>query len=84
MTAEVAGSCRGAGVELAAFCDQVVADRATTFALPELSLGLVPGAGGTVSLPRRIGRARAAWMALTGAVVDADSARSWGLVDRIR
>ncbi|MDQ6696224.1 MAG: enoyl-CoA hydratase/isomerase family protein, partial [Actinomycetota bacterium] len=55
----------------------------TTFRLPELAMGLVPGAGGTVSLPRRIGRHRTAWLALTGASIDAPTALDWGLVDTI-
>jgi enoyl-CoA hydratase/carnithine racemase len=82
-TARVHGACVGAGLELAAFAGRVVADPASRFVLPELSMGLVPGAGGTVSLPRRIGPARTAWMALTGSVVGADTAQAWGLVDEI-
>src|SRR5690606_38042624 len=58
MRAEVHGAGVGAGIELAAFADRVVARRDAFFALPELELGLLPGAGGTVSLPRRIGRQR--------------------------
>jgi enoyl-CoA hydratase/carnithine racemase len=77
------GSCMGAGLELPAFADRVVASPAARFALPELSLGLVPGAGGTVSLPRRIGRHRTAWLALTGAVVDAATALRWRVVDAL-
>jgi enoyl-CoA hydratase/carnithine racemase len=46
-------------------------------------MGLVPGAGGTVSLPRRIGRQRTAWLALTGAAIDVETALSWRLVDAI-
>ena len=52
-------------------------------ALPEVGLGLVPGAGGTVSLPRRIGRHRTARLGLTGERIDAATALEWGLVDRI-
>lgn len=77
------GTSAGSGVELAAFAGRVVAHPDARFVLPELSLGLVPGAGGTVSLPRRIGRHRTAWMALTGRGIDAVTARSWGLVDEI-
>lgn len=77
------GACIGAGIELPAFAGEVVAAPDAFFALPELGLGLVPGAGGTVSLPRRIGRARTAWLALTGARIDAPTALRWGLVDRI-
>ena len=83
VTAEVHGDCRGSGVELPAFAGRVVAAPGTTFGLPEVSLGLIPGAGGTVSLPRRIGRHRTAWLALTGGVVDAATAREWGLVDDV-
>ena len=79
--AVVHGRCMGAGVEIPAFAGTVVAAPDTTFSLPELSLGLVPGAGGTVSVTRRIGRWRTAWMALTGASVDAGTALQWGLVD---
>jgi enoyl-CoA hydratase/carnithine racemase len=77
----VQGACVGAGIELAAFAREVRAAPDAFFQLPEVSMGLVPGAGGTVSVPRRIGRQRAAWMALTGARVDAQTALSWGLID---
>jgi enoyl-CoA hydratase/carnithine racemase len=46
-------------------------------------MGLIPGAGGTVSIRRRIGRQRTAWLALTGAVLDAATARTWGLIDEV-
>ncbi len=77
----VHGACVGSGAELAAFCDQVVAAADTQFALPEIGLGLVPGAGGTVSLTRRIGRLRTAWLAFSGCAIDAPTARDWGLAD---
>jgi len=79
----VHGPCAGSGVELPAFGSRVVADPATTFLLPEVSLGLVPGAGGTVSLTRRIGRHRVALLALGGRAIDATVARRWGLVDEL-
>jgi len=79
----VHGACIGAGVEIPAFAGRVVARPDATFRLPELSMGLVPGAGGTVSIPRRIGRERFRSMALTGAMIDATTALSWGLVDEI-
>jgi len=82
--AQVHGACVGAGVELPAFCRRVVADPAAFFLLPEVGMGLVPGAGGTVSLPRRIGRQRTAWLALTGRRLGAEEAHAWGLVDEIR
>jgi len=80
---EVHGACIGAGVELPAFASRVVAAEDACFELPELRFGLVPGAGGTVSLPRRIGRQRTAWLALTGRRIDAPTAQQWGLVDEI-
>ena len=81
--AEVHGACVGAGAELSAFAAFVVAKPDAFFQLPELSMGLVPGAGGTVSIPRRVGRQRAAYMALTGVRVDARTALDWGLVDSV-
>lgn len=80
----VHGPCRGSGVELPAFAGRVTADPDATFGLPEVGLGLIPGAGGTVSLPRRIGRRRTAWLALTRSTIDARTARAWGLVDEVR
>lgn len=77
------GACAGSGVELAAFARQISAHHETTFALPEITLGLVPGAGGTVSLPARIGRHRTALLALSGTLIDAQMALSWGLIDQI-
>jgi hypothetical protein len=84
VTVHVHGACRGSGVELPAFAGRVVASPDTTFGLPEVQLGLIPGAGGTVSLPRRIGRHRTAWLALTGQPIDAPTALAWGLVDDIQ
>jgi Enoyl-CoA hydratase/isomerase len=77
------GACLGAGVELPAFAGRVVAAPGTRLGLPEIGLGLVPGAGGTVSLPRRIGRHRTAYLGLTGRPVSAGTALRWGLVDEI-
>lgn len=77
------GSCMGAGIEVPALARHVTAAPGTVIALPELGLGLVPGAGGTASIPRRIGRQRTAALALSGARIDATTALSWGLVDEI-
>lgn len=79
----VHGACMGSGIELAAFTTTVVATPDTQIALPEIGLGLVPGAGGTVSLPRRIGRLRTAYLAFSGSAIDATTAHEWGLVDRL-
>jgi enoyl-CoA hydratase/carnithine racemase len=83
VTAHVHGACVGSGIELPAFAGRVVADPGTVISLPEVALGLVPGAGGTVSLPARIGRHRSAWLALTGHAIDAATAFAWGLVDEV-
>ena len=83
VTVRMHGVCAGSGIELPAFAGTVVASPDTTFALPEVSLGLIPGAGGTVSLPRRIGRHRTALLALSGKAIDAGTALAWGLIDEI-
>ena len=77
------GACVGAGIELAAFASDLHAADNAFFQLPEVSMGLIPGAGGTVSIVRRIGRQRTAWMALTGERIDAPTALDWGLIDSI-
>jgi hypothetical protein len=82
-TAHVHGAALGGGVEMAAFAGRVVAHPDAHFGLPEIGLGLIPGAGGTVSLPRRIGRQRTALLALTAKTIDAPTALRWGLVDEI-
>jgi enoyl-CoA hydratase/carnithine racemase len=66
---------------MAAFCGRVQAAPDSVFGLPELSLGLIPGAGGTVSVTRRIGRWRTAYLVLSGRTVDTDTALAWRLVD---
>ena len=82
-TAAIDGACVGAGVELAAFCATVSATDRARFRLPELSMGLIPGAGGTVSIPARIGRQRTLKWLLTDAELDPAKALDWGLVDRL-
>lgn len=82
-TAHIHGPTVGSGIELAAWADRVVAAPDTEIALPEIGLGLVPGAGGTVSMPRRVGRLRTAWLAFSGLAIDAETALAWGLVDEI-
>jgi enoyl-CoA hydratase/carnithine racemase len=79
----VHGPCVGAGVELPAFAGTVIAAEGTTFTLPEVAMGLIPGAGGTVSIPRRIGRWRALYLALSGRPLDTATALSWGLIDEV-
>jgi hypothetical protein len=82
-TAHLHGHCAGSGIELPAFAGRVLAAPGTQVRLPELALGLIPGAGGTVSITARIGRHRTALLGLTGAPVDADTALAWGLVDEL-
>lgn len=75
------GACIGAGIEIPSFADHLVAREGAWFQLPEVGMGLIPGAGGTVSLPRRIGRWRTAYMALSRRRIPLDLALDWGLVD---
>jgi hypothetical protein len=77
------GACIGAGIELPSFAGWVGARPDTAIRLPELGLGLIPGAGGTVGVAARIGRWRCAYLALTGTEIDARTAHTWGLVDEI-
>lgn len=80
---ELHGACIGAGIEIPAFADWIVATPSTWFSLPELTMGLIPGAGGTVSLARRIGRWRTAYLALSQRRLTAQPALQWGLIDEI-
>jgi enoyl-CoA hydratase/carnithine racemase len=79
----VHGFCVGSGIELPAFARTVMADPSATFQLPEMAMGLIPGAGGTVSITRRIGPSRTAWLVLSGQRLDSATALEWGLVDGI-
>lgn len=81
--AEIHGRVLGSGLEMASFCGSVSCAPDTVLGLPELELGLIPGAGGTVSITRRIGRWRTAYLVLSGETIDAPTALSWGLVDVI-
>lgn len=79
----VHGACIGSGIEFPAFAQRIEARADARFSLPELSFGLIPGAGGCVSIPRRIGRQRMAAWVLSGAQIDAQTALDWGLVDAV-
>jgi len=81
--AAVHGFALGGGCELALSCDIVVADETATLGLPEVSIGLVPGGGGTQLALRRLGPGRAADVVLTGRRIPADEAAVLGLVDRL-
>ena len=80
---ELHGACVGAGIELPAFTSSITSTPDAFFWLPEVRLGLIPGAGGTVSLPRRIGRQRTAWLSLTNRRLLPSQASEWGLIDQI-
>jgi enoyl-CoA hydratase len=77
------GFALGGGLELALACHIRIASRKARFGLPEVRLGIIPGYGGTVRLPRLVGRGRALEMMLTGDMVDADEAFRIGLVNRV-
>lgn len=81
--AAVNGLAYGGGLELAVCCDLIVAEEGSTFALPEIRLGAIPGSGGTVRVARRIGEGRGKEMALLGEAIDAGTALNWGLVNRV-
>lgn len=81
--AAVQGFALGGGFELALSCDLIVADESAVFGLTEVTVGLVPGGGGTQLLARRIGAGRAADLILTGRKVDGGEAFRLGIVDRM-
>jgi enoyl-CoA hydratase len=81
--AAVAGYAMGGGCELALACDIVVAAESAQFALPEIKLAMLPGAGGTQRLPRAIGKAKAMDMCLSARTLNAQEADRYGLVSRV-
>ena len=83
LEARVQGACVGAGLELAAWARRITATPDAWFQLPELAMGILPGAGGCVSLTRRIGRQRTALLILSGKRLSARRALDWGLVDAL-
>ena len=83
-TVRLHGACIGSGIEVAAAAHRRIAGPDTWFQLPELTMGLIPGAGGTATLARAIGRHRTLWMLLTAKRIGAAQALDWGLVHAIR
>lgn len=77
------GACVGSGLEVPAAAVHRFATADAWFQLPELRMGLIPGAGGTASVARAIGRHRTAWMLLSGKRIDVRMALAWGLVHEI-
>ncbi len=83
IVAAVAGFCLGGGEELALLSDIVIAADTAKFGQPEITLGIIPGMGGTQRLPRAIGKAKAMDMILTGLIIGAAEAERAGLVSRV-
>lgn len=81
--AAVEGLALGGGLELAACCDLVICGRSATFGLPEIRIAAFPASGGTLRVTRRIGVGRAKELMLLGDFIDAGTALSWGLVNRV-
>ena len=83
IVAAVSGYCLGGGAELMMMCDIVVAADTARFGQPEITLGIMPGMGGTQRLPRAIGKAKAMDLILTGRLMEAVEAERAGLVSRV-
>lgn len=81
--AAVSGYAFGGGTELSAMCDIILASESAVFGLPEVTLGVIPGAGGTQRLPQRIGKAKAMYYLLTGRNFKAEEAERIGFITQV-
>ncbi len=83
VVAAVNGFCIGGGFEIAMCCDMIYASDDSKFSLPEVNMGLVPGWGGAIRLPRKVTVNKAKEMILLGEAISADEAHMWGIVNRV-